>query len=101
MILLKNYRRFINPSYSVRQMLVEHSHFNDSEKREHILKFLLRAPEQDAIPIVNYNDPVSSEENRKMELKAMGSGGRGGCLGGYIGSPANPETPIIRSFSAK
>ena len=30
-----------------------------------------------------------------------GSGGIGGCLGGYAGSPARPETPIMRSFSAK
>ena len=75
-ILMTNYRRFISPDYSVRQLLVEHSHFNDAEKRDHILKFLLRAPEQKAIPIVNYNDPVSSEENRKMELKVMGDGGK-------------------------
>ena len=75
-ILMKNYRRFINQQYSVRQLLVEHSHFNDKEKREHILKFLLRAPEQNAIPIINYNDPVSSEENRKMELKVLGDEGQ-------------------------
>lgn len=75
-ILMKNYRRFISQEYSVRQLLVEHSHFNDIEKREHILRFLLRAPEQNAIPIINYNDPVSSEENRKMELKALGSNGQ-------------------------
>ena len=37
-------------------------------KREHILKLLLRAAEQGCIPIINYNDPVSDEENRKMEL---------------------------------
>jgi len=70
-ILMENYRQFINPAYSVRQMLVEHSHFNDSEKREHIYRLLMRAPGQNAIPIVNYNDPVSSEENRKMELKRI------------------------------
>ncbi len=75
-ILMTNYRRFIRPEYSVRQLLVEHSHFNDEEKREHILKFLLRAPAQNAIPIINYNDPVSSEENRKMELKVLGNGGK-------------------------
>jgi glutamate 5-kinase len=73
-ILMQNYRQFISPAYSVRQVLVEHSHFNDIEKREHILKLLLRAPEQNAIPIINYNDPVSSEENRKMELKKIGNG---------------------------
>jgi len=75
-ILMENYRQFINPKYSVRQVLVEHSHFNDEEKREHILKLLNRAPSQGAIPIINYNDPVSSEENRKMELKKIGNGGR-------------------------
>lgn len=75
-ILMQNYRQFINPAYSVRQVLVEHSHFNDAEKKEHIAKLLLRAPGQNAIPIINYNDPVSSEENRKMELKKMGNGGR-------------------------
>ncbi|MGI5848468.1 MAG: uridylate kinase [Christensenellales bacterium] len=75
-ILMQNYRQFISPGYSVRQVLVEHSHFNDAEKREHILRLLLRAPLQNAIPIINYNDPVSSEENRKMELKKIGNGGR-------------------------
>ena len=75
-ILMQTYRQFINPKYSVRQVLVEHSHFNDREKREHILRLLMRAPQQNAIPIINYNDPVSSEENRKMELKKMGNGGR-------------------------
>lgn len=75
-ILMQNYRQFINPAYSVRQVLVEHSHFNDDEKREHIARLLKRAAGQNAIPIINYNDPVSSEENRKMELKKMGNGGR-------------------------
>jgi glutamate 5-kinase len=75
-ILMQNYRQFISPAYSVRQVLVEHSHFNDIEKREHILRLLTRAPLQNAIPIINYNDPVSSEENRKMELKRIGNGGR-------------------------
>ncbi len=67
-ILMQNYRQFIRPEYSVRQVLVEHTHFNDPEKREHILKLLVRAAQQGAIPIINYNDPVSDEENRKMEL---------------------------------
>lgn len=67
-ILMAEYRRFIRPAYSVRQLLVEHQHFNDTEKREHIRRLLLRAREQNAIPIVNYNDPVSDEENRKWEL---------------------------------
>lgn len=70
-ILMENYRQFIKPIYSIRQVLVEHSHFNDEEKREHIKKLLFRAANQNAIPIVNYNDAVSSEENRKMELAAL------------------------------
>ena len=61
-ILMEQYRHFVRPEYSVRQVLVEHQHFNDPEKREHIRKLFLRAKEQGAIPIVNYNDPVSDEE---------------------------------------
>ena len=70
-ILMENYRRFVAPQYSVRQLLVEHTHFNDPEKREHIRRFLMRCPAQNAIPIVNYNDPVSFEENRKWEMMNM------------------------------
>jgi glutamate 5-kinase len=70
-ILMENYRRFISPEYSVRQLLVEHTHFNDEDKRIHIRDFLLRCAEQGAIPIVNYNDPVSFEENRRMELTSL------------------------------
>ena len=73
-ILMENYRQFIRPDYSVRQVLVEHSHFNNSEKREHIKRLLLRAAEQGAIPIINYNDPVCSEENRKMEIASLRNG---------------------------
>ena len=43
-------------------------------KREHIHKLLLRAAQQDCIPIINYNDPVSDEENRKMELASRRMG---------------------------
>ncbi|MFR5869326.1 MAG: uridylate kinase [Acutalibacteraceae bacterium] len=70
-ILMENYRRFIDPKYSVRQVLVEHQHFNDPEKRAHLQGLFFRAAEQNAIPIVNYNDPVSFTENRKMELIAL------------------------------
>ena len=70
-ILMEQYRHFIPQQYSVRQVLVEHQHFNDDEKREHIRKLFLRAKEQGAIPIVNYNDPVSDEENRKWELSVL------------------------------
>ena len=70
-ILMSQYRQFIRPEYSVRQVLVEHTHFNDPAKREHIRGLLLRAAEQDAIPIINYNDPVSAVEIRKLELSAL------------------------------
>lgn len=67
-ILMQNYRQFIPQEYGVRQLLVEHTHFNDPEKREYIRRLLIRAAQQKTIPIVNYNDPVSDEEVRKMEL---------------------------------
>nr|MDD6335753.1 uridylate kinase [bacterium] len=67
-ILMATYRQFISPQYSVRQVLVEHQHFNDPEKREFIRQLLLRCKPQGAVPIVNYNDSVSFEENRRMEL---------------------------------
>lgn len=70
-ILMQNYRQFINPSISVRQILVEHTHFNDDEKREHIRRLLIRSAQQDAVPIINYNDTVSPKENRKMEIAAL------------------------------
>ncbi|NLT40572.1 MAG: uridylate kinase [Clostridiales bacterium] len=74
-ILMEEYRRFIPAQYSVRQLLVEHTHFNDESKREHIRAFLLRCPGQGAIPIVNYNDTVSFEENRRWELSKLRSNG--------------------------
>lgn len=74
-ILMQNYRQFIRPEYGVRQLLVEHTHFNDPEKREHIRHLLIRAAKQGTVPIINYNDPVSDEENRKMELSARRSAG--------------------------
>lgn len=72
-ILLETYRRFMDSRYSLRQFLVEHQHFNDPMKREHLKAALLRCPLQGAIPIINYNDPVCSEENRKMEIQALRS----------------------------
>lgn len=73
-ILMQTYRQFIAPEYSVRQVLVEHQHFNDPDKRLHIQRLLARAARQGAIPIINYNDPVSDEENRKMELANLRGG---------------------------
>lgn len=67
-ILMQTYRQYIDSRYSVRQLLIEHSNFNDDIKRKHLKEFLTRAPKQNAIPIVNYNDAVSYEENRRHEL---------------------------------
>lgn len=70
-ILLETYRRFMPSGYSLRQFLVEHQHFNDPDKRAHLASALLRCPAQGAVPIINYNDPVSDEENRKMEIQSL------------------------------
>ena len=70
-ILMSTYRQFVDPKYSLRQVLVEHQHFNDEEKRAHLKALLLRCKEQNAIPIINYNDPVCSEENRKLEIQSL------------------------------
>lgn len=70
-ILMETYRRFTDGKYSLRQFLVEHQHFNDEAKCEHLKAALLRCPAQNAVPIVNYNDPVSYEENRKMEIQEL------------------------------
>lgn len=72
-ILMSTYRQFIDPNFSLRQVLVEHQHFNDENKREHLRSMLLRCKEQNAIPIINYNDPVCSEENRKHEIQSLKS----------------------------
>lgn len=70
-ILMQTYRQYVDPRYSVRQVLVEHQHFNDEKKSEHLRALLLRCKEQNAIPVVNYNDAVSSEENRRMEITSL------------------------------
>ena len=91
-ILMENYRRFISPQYSVRQILVEHMHFNEPEKKEHVRRFLMRCAAQNAIPIVNYNDPVSIEENRRMELLSLKSNS-----GGVVECIDNDETAAVIS----
>jgi len=75
-ILMSVYRQFLPPETGLRQLLVEHQHFNDAEKREHIRRLLQRAAEQGAVPVVNYNDPVSDEETRKMELAHLRESGQ-------------------------
>ena len=72
-ILMSTYRQYVDPKFSLRQVLVEHQHFNDENKREHLRSMLLRCKEQNAIPIINYNDPVCSEENRKHEIQSLKS----------------------------
>lgn len=70
-ILMQVYRQYIDPQYSVRQVLVEHQHFNNEQKRKQLREMLLRCKDQQAIPIINYNDAVSFEENRKMEIMLL------------------------------
>ncbi|HIZ10047.1 MAG TPA: hypothetical protein H9726_06130 [Candidatus Borkfalkia avicola] len=70
-ILMQTYRQYVDSKYSVRQILVEHHHFNDPVKSAHIRALLLRCREQNAIPIINYNDAVSQSENRRMEIAAL------------------------------
>ena len=70
-ILMSTYRQYVDSKYSIRQVLVEHQHFNDDEKREHLKNLLLRCKEQNAIPIINYNDAISTEENRRFEIQSL------------------------------
>lgn len=70
-MLMKTYREFIDAKYSVRQVLVEHHHFNNALVRQHLRDLILRCAKQNAVPIINYNDAVSFEENRKMEIQAL------------------------------
>lgn len=72
-ILMSTYRQYIDSKYSIRQVLVEHQHFNDDKKREHLRQMLIRATKQNAIPIVNYNDAISTEESRRMEIQSLKS----------------------------
>ncbi len=75
-ILMENYRRFVNPNYSIRQVLVEHRHFNIPSCRKHLYEMLMRCPSQNAIPIINYNDAVSDDEIIKTELTELKGKGK-------------------------
>jgi glutamate 5-kinase len=70
-ILMSTYRQYVDSKYSIRQVLVEHQHFNDEQKREHLKSMLLRCKDQNAIPIINYNDAISTEESRKFEIQSL------------------------------
>ena len=72
-ILMSTYRQYVDSKYSLRQVLVEHQHFNDPQKREHLKEMLLRCKAQNAIPIINYNDAVSTEESRRFEIQSLKS----------------------------
>lgn len=70
-ILMATYRQYVDSKYSLRQVLVEHQHFNDEQKKEHLRAMLIRCKEQNAIPIINYNDAVSTEESRRFEIQSL------------------------------
>lgn len=70
-IIMSTYRQYVDAKYSIRQVLVEHQHFNDETKREHLKSMLLRCKEQNAIPIINYNDAISTEESRRFEIQSL------------------------------
>ena len=70
-ILMSTYRQYVDSKYSLRQVLVEHQHFNDEQKRAHLKDMLIRCKEQNAIPIINYNDPISTEESRRFEIQSL------------------------------
>jgi glutamate 5-kinase len=70
-ILMENYRKHVNSNYNLRQFLIEHQHFNNAEKCEYLRKALERAAAQNAIPIINYNDAMSDEESRKLEIQSL------------------------------
>lgn len=70
-ILMSTYRQYVDSKYSLRQVLVEHQHFNDTDKREHLKALLLRCKDQMAIPIINYNDAISTEESRRFEIQSL------------------------------
>ena len=70
-ILMQTYRQFADPRWSIRQVLVEHQHFNDAQKSAHLRDLLLRCKAQNAIPVVNYNDAISNDENRHLEINAL------------------------------
>lgn len=70
-VLMQTYRQYMDSKYSLRQILVEHQHFNDIEKRNHLCELIKRCPAQNAIPIINYNDAVSYEENRRFEISEI------------------------------
>ena len=70
-IIMSTYRQYVDSKYSIRQVLVEHQHFYDQQKREHLKSMLLRCKEQNAIPIINYNDAISTEESRRFEIQSL------------------------------
>ena len=84
-ILMQNYRQFVSPEYGIRQILVEHTHFNDPEKSEHIRALLIRAEERThpgaADPRRAAEDDPDRELQRPGERRGKPEDGTGGPAG--------------------
>ena len=70
-ILMQNYRQFIAPEYGVRQILVEHTHFNDPEKSEHIRQLLIRA-EKDITDAILSEDEIADRAHTAGKGTGLG-----------------------------
>lgn len=69
-ILMQTYRQFFIPNYSLRQVLIEHRLQRAGKAGA------LKAPASPGEggrgrPLVNYNDAVCAEENRKWEIESI------------------------------
>ena len=63
-------------------------------KRQSICAVCFRAANQNAIPIVNYNDPVSKEETRRFEIASLRQSKEGGSV---VECVDNDETAVVVS----
>lgn len=69
-ILMETYKKFFaNYGLGVEQLIIEHEHYNNEQKREQIRKFLSEEGFEKFISIINYNDAVDSKEIRKYEIE--------------------------------
>ena len=65
-ILMQTYRQYVDSKYSVRQILVEHHHFNDPIKREHIKNLLLRCKAQNAKSQAEVHECIDNDETASL-----------------------------------
>ncbi len=65
---MEQYRHFIRQEYSVRQVLVEHQHFNDRKSASISAGSSCARAIRARFPSSASDDPVSDRENRKWEL---------------------------------